>query len=161
MQKVRMEIRPSEIAGDGVFALEDIPTDVVFAELTGKRISEDEADVMLEQGTLRADDVFQIQEEEYLVLDVLPVRINHSCEPNAGVRGENQLIALRDIHAGEEITYDYSTVVGADNDGWKMQCHCGSSICRSIVGSVLSISPERLSFYRAHAALPDFILGRI
>jgi SET domain-containing protein len=37
---------------------------------------------------------------------------NHSCEPNCGLRVDPsgfEMIALRDITANEELTYDYST----------------------------------------------------
>lgn len=33
---------------------------------------------------------------------------NHSCEPNAGFRSSIVLEAIRDIKAGEEITFDYA-----------------------------------------------------
>ena len=33
--------------------------------------------------------------------------VNHSCEPNCGIRNACGLVALRDIKDGEEITYDY------------------------------------------------------
>ncbi len=34
--------------------------------------------------------------------------INHSCAPNLGIRGQIMYVALRDIGAGEELTYDWA-----------------------------------------------------
>lgn len=56
------------------------------------------------------------------------VYINHSCNPNCGVRGRTTLFALRDIRKGEEITYDYSTTVDET-----FLCKCGAKRCRRYV----------------------------
>lgn len=57
--------------------------------------------------------------------------INHSCDPNSGLVIKDRkvyLFAIRDINKGEEITWDYSTTM--DEDGWAIDCHCGSANCR-------------------------------
>lgn len=61
---------------------------------------------------------------------------NHSCDPNTGIRLTSRgtvVVALRDIEADEELTYDYSTYLG--NPYEKMQCLCGSEKCRGVVGN--------------------------
>ena len=58
--------------------------------------------------------------------------INHSCDPNAGfLNGEPILHALRDIAAGEQIAWDYSTSIA--EAGWTLTCRCGAANCRGIV----------------------------
>ena len=54
--------------------------------------------------------------------------INHSCSPNCGLRNATQLIAMRDIAVGEELTYDYATSDASDYD--EFDCACGSDNCR-------------------------------
>jgi hypothetical protein len=39
--------------------------------------------------------------------------------------------ARRDIAAGEELTLDYALFSVAPE--WRMECHCGSSLCRGVV----------------------------
>ncbi|MEY4026238.1 MAG: hypothetical protein RL438_1751, partial [Actinomycetota bacterium] len=34
--------------------------------------------------------------------------INHSCEPNCGMRNATTIVAMRDIAVGEELTFDYA-----------------------------------------------------
>jgi len=34
--------------------------------------------------------------------------INHSCEPNAGIKGQIFLMAMKDIPENEEVTFDYA-----------------------------------------------------
>jgi hypothetical protein len=49
------------------------------------------------------------------------------------VRGERELVAIRAISKGEELTFDYSTNVGWD--GFQMVCACGAPDCRGVITS--------------------------
>ncbi len=66
--------------------------------------------------------------------------LNHSCDPNLGVRGEREFVALRDIETGEELTFDYS--ITEDERSWSMHCQCGSAACRGTIGSVHALPYE-------------------
>lgn len=60
------------------------------------------------------------------------VYINHSCDPNTYVKtvcGARRTFAMRDIKAGEELTYDYA--INSENEG-KFECNCGAKNCRKI-----------------------------
>ncbi len=62
--------------------------------------------------------------------------INHSCSPNCEteeIRGRVWIKAIRDIAAGEEITYDYCLYDGADDD--HAHCNCGTRKCRGTMYS--------------------------
>jgi transcriptional regulator with XRE-family HTH domain len=56
--------------------------------------------------------------------------LNHSCAPNACLRGRS-LIALQDVSAGAEVTFDYNTTE------WDMAnpfpCWCGQATCVGLV----------------------------
>ncbi len=52
---------------------------------------------------------------------------NHSCAPNIGLRGDIVFVAMREIHAGEELTHDWCMT---DNDDYSVRCNCGASSCR-------------------------------
>jgi SET domain-containing protein len=57
--------------------------------------------------------------------------VNHSCSPNSEVRTEGRrafIVALRDIHPREEITYDYDF-----GEGPTHPCACGASNCRGFI----------------------------
>lgn len=56
---------------------------------------------------------------------------NHSCSPNLGWADERTLVALRDISAGEELTYDYSTARA--DPSFLLRCHCETYRCRQMV----------------------------
>jgi len=52
---------------------------------------------------------------------------NHACDPNTAFEGLN-VVALRDIPAGEELTVDYATFYDARMIPF--ECACGSPRCR-------------------------------
>lgn len=57
--------------------------------------------------------------------------MNHSCDPNTWWADDKTMVARRDIHAGEEITYDYAmTEVDVP---FEMECRCGSPLCRKLI----------------------------
>ena len=73
-----------------------------------------------------SDTVFAIWDEE--PGDWAPQ--NHSCDPNTRFDGLNT-IAIKDIHIGEELTFDYATFL--DKEMEPFQCQCGSSNCRGLI----------------------------
>ena len=53
---------------------------------------------------------------------------NHSCDPNLGFTGQIGLVTMRDVQAGEELTFDYAMSDSSPYD--EFECYCGSKICR-------------------------------
>ena len=67
---------------------------------------------------------------------------NHNCEPNCGLKVRPDgfsMVALRDIDANEELTYDYST--HQEHPLEDMDCACGSLRCRGVVRSFSTLPP--------------------
>jgi SET domain-containing protein len=64
-------------------------------------------------------------------LQTEPDWINHSCDPNAGIRGQISVVAMRDIQEGEEICFDYAMCSTCTMDAFT--CACGSPRCRGEV----------------------------
>ena len=77
-----------------------------------------------------------ISAEVYIIWDEEPTSWapqNHSCRPNTIYEGLN-VIALRNIEAGEELTLDYSHLL--DEHAESFACNCGSPQCKKkITGS--------------------------
>lgn len=153
------ELRGSSIQGHGVFAKRALKQGEQIAMLTGQRKSLPDVFKMIKNRVLQDDDPLQIDMGQYMLLDPESRAFNHSCKPNAGIKGKSELFALRDIPPGEEITYDYSTTGGVNitPDRWTMHgCNCGSEHCRHDIGNVLTIPPNTLEQYLQAGALPDF-----
>jgi uncharacterized protein len=87
---------------------------------------------------------------------------NHSCDPNTGIRltGRGAIVlALRDIAAHEELTYDYSTYL--NNSYERMRCLCGAANCRGLIGSFSTLPAELQRRYRALGIIGDFVDGPV
>jgi hypothetical protein len=76
---------------------------------------------------------------------------NHSCDPNLWWAGD-ELVALRAIAAGEELTYDYATdgSVGVLGPGALLRCNCGSMRCRGLIEAADRDIPELQRRYAGH-----------
>lgn len=73
--------------------------------------------------------------------------MNHSCDPNVWLISDTQMAARRDIVAGEEITYDYST---SETLLFHMQCHCGVVCCRGLLTGSEYQQTAFQDIYRGH-----------
>jgi hypothetical protein len=72
--------------------------------------------------------------------------INHSCNPNAGIKDSIKIVAMKNIRRGEEVTFDYST--SESENGWYLVCNCGNKNCRGIIRSYEFLSTELRLKYR-------------
>ena len=73
--------------------------------------------------------------------------INHSCAPNLGIRGQIMYVALRDIMAGEELTYDWAM---EENSSARTHCRCGTRRCRRVLTGRDWMLPRLQRRYRGY-----------
>lgn len=100
----------------------------------------------------------QIGPDRYLDTRPPGVFVNHSCDPNAGIREDVRLVALRLIRRGEEIRFDYSTTM--EEQSFTMRCLCGAPECRGTVAD-FSLLPEQVQArYLAQRVVMSFIRER-
>ena len=160
---MKLSVKVSAISGRGIFAEQDIRRGEHIYHLDGERVSLAQCVGRVARGTLRIDDPLPIRKYEYIVLDDFSVLFNHNCEANAAIVGESDLVALVDIPAGQEITFDYSLTVRPSifTRFWRMPCKCRAATCRGSIGDVRTIQLERLQAYVRAGALQDFILDAI
>jgi SET domain-containing protein len=124
-----VSFRKSKIQGTGGFAKVDMRRGKRIVEYDGPRISQAEAQALLERGNAY---IFTLNDEVAIDGWVRwnPARfINHSCEPNCEsriVRERVWLYALRLIQAGEELTYNYGYSL---DDAEANPCRCGAPSC--------------------------------
>ena len=123
----------SAISGKGIFAIEDISKDEIVIIKAGHILSLKEKDSLsfkdCHPELQVADDLFICPKDEAELEDSMAY-INHSCNPNTGMRGDIVSVAMRDIKAGEELTIDYGMITNQD---YQMECSCGADTCRKII----------------------------
>lgn len=94
----------------------------------------------------------QIDDDVYLDLERPYIFINHSCNPNTGVKEKTTLIAIKNIKKGNQITFDYSTTMDES-----FYCRCGSKKCRKAIVGFFGLPKKIQKYYYGKSALPDFI----
>ena len=103
--------------GLGIFAMEKIPKGKIVHIFYGY-INE-----------IQDKHTLQITSKLHLHVEGYGRYINHSCEPNCVVVNKFKLVAIKDIEADEEITFDYSTT----EEHLNMKCSCGSKNCSKLI----------------------------
>ena len=128
-------LKGSPIHGMGGYARANISTGARVIEYVGRKIDKQES---LRQCELENPCIFHLNEEHDIDGNVEwnPARfLNHSCSPNCEadeIDGRIWIVAIRDIKAGEEITFNYNY----DLEDYKEHpCKCGASNC---VGYILA-----------------------
>lgn len=151
------EVRDAGPAGLGVFATAPVAAGTVVAAFGGWMCD------LRTFGSLppeRQVHSLQVAEELFLVCPERsedPDFVNHSCEPNCGIAGNVLLVALRDVAAGDELTFDYAM---CDSDPYdEFECLCGTATCRRKVTGNDWMIPELQDRYDGHFS--DYLARRI
>src|SRR5947209_6755931 len=108
--KVRVSVRKSQIAGQGLFTAQDIKKDTRIMQYVGERISKAESARRITEGNVYIFTFSGQYDIDGQVLSNTARYINHSCDPNCITeltRRSIWIVALRDIKAGEELTFNY------------------------------------------------------
>jgi len=143
----KIEARVSPIHGNGVFATADIAKGERVIRYKGALRSHDEVDE--EYGDIDEDGhtfLFTLNDDYVIDANVkanIARWINHSCDPNCEAVVEEDdkgrphkdkvfIEAIRDIKAGEELTYNYGIVLDERHTPKLKKlwgCRCGSPNC--------------------------------
>lgn len=135
-----VEVRTIEGKGEGVFALKGFEEGETILVLDGE-VWEKDLDRGYEEGVdHRGGPIGREGDKVLFLASNSPwVYLNHSCEPNAGIINDKELVARKAIKKGEEITQDYSAIdiegITGGRKHLSMTCHCSSKNCRGKITS--------------------------
>ncbi len=152
--KLEVRLAP-EKGGYAVFAREALVKEDLLASWGGRVVT---FDVVLNLPREERGHTIQIDEGLYLApieMEEPADYINHSCQPNAGIRGQISLVAMRAIAPGEEITFDYAMADSSSFD--EFPCACGAPTCR---GQVRGDDWQRPELWERYDGYFSFYLQR-
>ena len=129
MDNRKAEVGSTRKYGQGVFAKSKIKEGEVVAAFDGPFLDND-FDGWTEDLSNHA---IQYAKDSWRDSKGIARLINHSCEPNCGIKNYFEVVAMRDILPGEHITWDYEMT--EKSRWWKMKCHCGNKSCRKLIGN--------------------------
>jgi len=127
-------VASSDVHAAGVFTTTPIRKGKRIVEYTGPRVTKEEGDRIYDEKPVTY--LFALEDGRVIDGHGIAMFINHCCDPNCEtdeVRGKIWVYALRNIQAGEELTYDYNLVAEeSDTPAVKRQyaCGCGARNCR-------------------------------
>lgn len=146
--------------GRGIVALKAFAPGVMICQIKGSIVTGETVWRYWDVDPRRGENCFRYDAGHYLDPEgEIGAFANHSCNPNAGIvkTGRRLLLrAIRPVAAGDEVTHDYSTLLGAD-DVWVMKCNCGEIGCRKMIRSYSKLPAAVLRYYRKLGIIPDFI----
>lgn len=136
----KLEVRKTDSYGRGVFAKELVEKDEMLFVMGGYILTNEDDNAMrydVADKGIEISEKFMIGPRSAEDLARMPQHyVNHSCDPNAGFKGQIFMAALREIPAGEQAAYDYAMVMCPDpesNTFFRMECRCGAPSCRGSV----------------------------
>lgn len=139
--KAIITVKPSKmLSGEvGLFALRSLKKDTVinktfscnekyFSKKTYEELDKITSKVITDFCTQVYDGFYSVPDLNYLPMSWFS---NHSCDPNMGFNKKGDLVLIKNVKAGEELTQDYGFSV--TDPKYKMRCRCGSKNCRKII----------------------------
>ena len=97
----------------------------------------------------------QTGENEYVLHAGSITKVNHSCHPDCGIHlnetGAHDFVAMKDINANEEITFDYA-MRNYGIDYFPKHCMCGSEECRGVISGWKDLSAKKKKEYKGFVA---------
>lgn len=139
----------------GVFAARDIKKGELLFRLNGKKYYSKLATLL---PAYPRDHAVQVGRRTYICsTKTFPCNTNHSCSPNAGVRGMKSFYAIYNIKKGKEITFDYSTT---ENSDWHHKCRCRSKNCRRVIGPYRELPGKIKRKYIRMGIVSSYIIKR-
>jgi hypothetical protein len=138
------ELKETSEKGSGIFASKVFKkNDVVMIGKIGKKLKENHSHAS------------QIGENEFIFHAGLINKVNHSCDPNCGIKinetGAHDFVAMRDIIIDEEITFDYA-MRNFDVEFFPQKCMCGTSKCRGEITGWKNIPDSKKIEYKDFVA---------
>src|SRR3989344_3852976 len=131
MDNPKAAVLPHQKFGSGVFAKENISKNEVIATFDGTIYTAEKCSDLPNDPPLKIrDHAIQTGMHTWQDSNGIGRFFNHSCEPNCGIKGKTNLVALKDIKNGEELTFDYDMT---ENSDWAMECKCRRANCRKII----------------------------
>lgn len=137
---MNVEIKDVKGKGKGIFALKDFKEGEHILDITGEIIETENPSDYPEEITEHWGPLGKKGNKYRFIKPESPwMYMNHSCDSNAGIINDRELIASKNIKKGEEITTDYSALdIESLTQGKKqlmMECKCGSKNCRKIIAT--------------------------
>jgi hypothetical protein len=127
--------------GKCLIATMNIGEGIIVAKFDGEWLKYKNDEMKPIPDEVPAEDInhFLIVDEENLIIPKTSARyINHSCDPNCKINNDLEVVTMRPVNHGEELTISYNIIdkkwIDATWDSrWNFKCACNSPICQGMI----------------------------
>ncbi len=140
--KKDLYVEKSKIAGKGVFTKEPFKKGEIVFILKGKFKKHHPKN---SKESKNGPNWVGVGEDIWIDPIDISQYLNHSCQPNMGIKGRVEFVALHNIKKDEELTFDYS--ITEMDEFWEFPCNCRSRNCRKILHSIQSLPKPVFKHY--------------
>ena len=151
MDSKKVLVRESRL-GKSVFSIENIDKGELIAAFDGDIF---ECERATDLPPRVANHAIQFEEHKWRDSNGLARSINHSCNPNCGIKNLFSIVAMKDIKKEEELTWDYD--MSEDSD-WTLDCQCLNPSCRKKIGAFKNLPRDVRSTYRGY--ISDWLVDK-
>lgn len=147
-------VRSSSIHAAGCYTTRPIARGTRICEYDGRRLSKADADACYKDRPVTY--LFSCGGNTVIDGFGIAMFLNHSCNPNCeteqDAKGRIFISTLRNVAAGEELTYEYNLY---DSDEEAQRCFCAAPNCRATMFSPLELKRRaRIARRKATAISP-------
>jgi|GEM_PF-711347 S-adenosylmethionine/arginine decarboxylase-like enzyme len=124
----KVKLQPHTKFEQGVFAKQKIHEGEIVAVYDGKIYAASKASLLPNKEPVKIRNyAMQFEKNKFRDSSGIARYLNHSCNPNCGIKENFKLVTMREVKKGEELTWDYSMSMNSD---LVMDCSCGEKNCR-------------------------------
>lgn len=135
--------------GKALAATRDLPPGVIVQQFQGEIITYQEVP---DEKINHVICVGQAHEDKWVASETDAIYANHSCDPNCRVDDDLNLVTIKEVKEGEELTFSYNLVTEESDESyfwdprWNFECKCGSGNCqRHIDRYLIAVLDENLT----------------
>ena len=143
MDNLKLEIKKTN-RGKGIFAKASIKKGEHLASFDGKILG-----WYSNWTPYRVSHAMQFAPKKWRLSLGIADKFNHSCKPNCGIKNLFDVVAMRDIKKGEELTWDYE-MTEANESNWSMDCKCGTKSCRGLISTYKNLPLATRKKYKGY-----------
>lgn len=147
MENKKIIVKETKDMGNGVLAIDNIKKGEIIVDFSDGIIYQAERASELPDAV--RNHAIQFEENKWIDTTGIGRYFNHSCEPNCGIKGKFQIVAMRDIGKGEWLTFDYEMT---ENSDWRIECKCNSKSCRRLIGAYKNMPSNLKKRYKDYTS---------
>src|SRR5271157_3472030 len=134
--------------GKCLVSTKDLPIGTIIQKYKGKIVTRDKIpDDQITYALL-------FDASNWVIVETPARYANHSCDPNCDINDDLEIVTIKPVRAGEELTISYNVISEESYDytkwdyfwdtRWTFKCQCGNANCQGIIDKYVKLNGDPL-----------------